>query len=83
LKTFTCRMVVLIETINDTGGGAVVITLPAPRNSNECVIIRVAGTSTVTITSASGLVDGAASASISASYTPKRLKSIAGDYYSV
>lgn len=67
----------------DTSGGVVAITLPAPRNSNECVIIRVAGANAVNITSVSGLIDGAASASISASYTPKRLKSIAGDYYSV
>lgn len=67
----------------DTSGGAVSITLPGPRGGNEHVIIRVAGANSVTITPESGLVDGAASASVSASYTPKRLKSIAGDYYSV
>lgn len=67
----------------DTSAGAVSITLPGPRGGNEHVIIRVAGANSVTITPESGLVDGAASASVSASYTPKRLKSIAGDYYSV
>jgi hypothetical protein len=66
----------------DTAGGAVTITLPSARGGKRYVIERIAGANNVTVTPVAGTtINGAASATISTSYAPLRVKAMLGNYY--
>jgi hypothetical protein len=67
----------------DTTAGTVTLTLPVPRNGKRFTMSRVAGGNNVTVQGASGLINGAATATISANYTPLRLKAVGANYESV
>jgi hypothetical protein len=68
----------------DTTSGAVTITLPSTISRRKLTIIRTAGANNVTISpSGTDTIDGAASKTISVSYTPVRLKGFSGGYLSV
>lgn len=68
--------------VNTTSGG-VTVTLNSSLLGAKYVIIRVSGSNNVIVQPSSGTINGSASETISSSYTPKRVKCIAGNYYSV
>lgn len=66
----------------DTTGGAVILTLPLAKGGNKFTVVRIAGANNVTISrTAPDTVNGAASITISASYSPVSLKSVKGTGY--
>jgi hypothetical protein len=67
----------------DTTAGAVTLTLPIPKNGKRYIISRVAGANNVTVQGASGNINGSATATIAANYTPLRLKAIGTNYENV
>jgi hypothetical protein len=63
----------------DTTGGVVVLTLPPARNGKILTMSRFAGANNVTVNpSGADTINGAASASIAASFAPLRLRAIPG-----
>lgn len=69
----------------NTTGGAVTITLPLANAGQHVIISRVSGGNNVTVSAQSGeTVNGAASQTISSSFTPLRLKAVSGvGYYGI
>lgn len=69
----------------NTTSGAVTVTLPLANAGQHVIISRVSGANNVTVSAQSGeTVNGAASQTISSSYTPLRLKAIKGvGYYGI
>jgi hypothetical protein len=69
--------------VADTTGGAITVTLPAPRKGKRYSVSRIAGAANVTVGAASGNVNGGASVTISSSFVPLRVKAYSGNYISV
>jgi hypothetical protein len=67
----------------DSTAAPFTVTLPTPRNGKRYVVVRIAGANSVTVATVSGNIDGAATATISADFTPLRLKAIGKNYVSV
>lgn len=67
----------------NTSGGAITVTLPAAARGRRLTLLRTTGANNVTVNPAgSDTINGAASATITASYTPLRLKATTGGWYS-
>lgn len=67
----------------NTSGGAITVTLPPAGRGRRLTILRITGANNVTVNpSGSDTIDGAASATVTASYTPLRLKATSGGWYS-
>ena len=66
----------------DTTAGAVILTLPVAKGGNKYTIVRIAGANNITVQrSSTDTVNGAASITISASYSPVSLKAVKGTGY--
>ena len=63
----------------DATAGVVVVTLLVARGGKHQTVIRTAGANNVTVTPAgTDTINGGATATVSSSYTPLRLKALAG-----
>lgn len=67
----------------NTSGGAITVTLPLAARGRRLTILRTTGANNVTVNpSGSDTINGDASATVSSSYAPLRLKATSGGWYS-